>query len=34
MGRRLDLTRQVLREEEFNRRAEEAQSASVGIWIR
>ena len=31
---RLDLTRQFVREKEFKRLEEEAQSASVGIWIR
>ena len=31
---RLDLTRQFVREQEFKRLEEEAQSASVGIWIR
>lgn len=31
---RLDVTRQFEREQEFKRLEEEAQSASVGIWIR
>jgi endonuclease YncB( thermonuclease family) len=31
---RLDLTRQFVREKEFKRLEEEAQSASVGIWMR
>lgn len=31
---RLDLTHQFVREQEFKRLQEEAQSASVGIWIR
>jgi micrococcal nuclease len=31
---RLDLTRPFVREKEFKRLEEEAQSASVGIWIR
>ena len=30
----LDLTRQFVREKEFKRLEEEAQSASVGIWMR
>ena len=31
---RLDLTRQFVREQEFKRLQEEAQSAAVGIWIK
>lgn len=31
---RLDLTRQFVREQEFKRLEAEAQSASVGIWVR
>jgi endonuclease YncB( thermonuclease family) len=31
---RLDLTRSFVREKEFKRLEEEAQSAAVGIWIR
>ena len=31
---RLDLTRQFVREKEFQRLEEEAHAASVGIWIR